>query len=357
MKRKTAFAAVAVGVLAGSVLTAFALAEKMPEDSPLPEEKAFHTFIEAVGEAEKEDLGRAPGAEISVFSYPGQDVSLVFVRGAITIGDADRFLDAISGIPRAMVALEGPGGLLSEALTIGAEIRTRDFATMVAPESGCYSACALIWISGPRRYMSPSSQIGFHAAYKEEGGDYRESGVGNAEVGSFLTHLGFRIEAIRFFTIAGPREIVLLTPDRARALGVDVFVNERGTILTPHDAPTADTYARRWVSYGSSKRSAKICSSSMQPFSIPVRETHSNGVPHSSARSLGPIYGLSGSTSYAMTWPQAAELWLVSMSKPTCDIRDYLLESAVLVSTAARLPDQLKLPFVPTRISGPRTES
>jgi hypothetical protein len=189
-------------------------------------------------------------ADITVLRLPGGDVSIVSVKGQITSGDADEFYDAVSQLKRATVLLEGPGGLVSEALRIGAKIRIRGFATMVAPDAGCYSACGIIWVSGARRYMSPTSRIGFHAAFKEERGEYLESGVANAEIGSFLTHLGLRIEAIRFFTIAGPNEYLLLTPARARALGIDVYEQYGTQVITPEQAPSVNVYADRFVSYG-----------------------------------------------------------------------------------------------------------
>ncbi|PTE06312.1 hypothetical protein [Mesorhizobium helmanticense] len=92
--------------------------------------------------------------------------------------------------------------------------------------------------------MSASSKIGFHAAYREENGEYKESGVAKAEIGSYLPHLGLRIEAIRFFTIAGPNDFLLLTTEQARALGIDVFEQD-GLKVT-----TVDIYAGRFVSYG-----------------------------------------------------------------------------------------------------------
>jgi hypothetical protein len=84
--------------------------------------------------------------------------------------------------------------------------------------------------------MSPDSQIGFHAAYIQEAGEYRESGVANAEIGSFLTHLGLRIEAIRFFTIAGPKDFRLLTPDKARELGTTGYTTRSFTSPTSNFA-------------------------------------------------------------------------------------------------------------------------
>lgn len=187
-------------------------------------------------------------AEMKRFSLPG-DLTIVDIQGAIVEGDAARFAGLVRNDQRVSVILRSDGGLVAEALKIGAEIRMRNFATMVPADSDCHSACGLIWVSGARRYMSRTSRIGFHAAYRKRNGQVQESGMGNAEIGSFLTHLGLRIEAIRYFTAAGPNEIALLTPERARALGIDVFENNDGAMTTPNQAPTADSHASTFVSY------------------------------------------------------------------------------------------------------------
>lgn len=188
-------------------------------------------------------------AEIELLDIPG-DIKFVSIKGEITNGDGGRFYDVVENLNRVSVVLQSPGGLVGEALQIGAEIRIRGFATMVLADGQCFSACGLIWVSGARRYISADSMIGFHAAYREENGEYRESGVANAEIGSYLTHLGLRIEAIRFFTIAGPDDFLMLTPERARALGIDVYEQSGTEVTTPDQAPTVDVYADRFVSFG-----------------------------------------------------------------------------------------------------------
>lgn len=193
--------------------------------------------------------GSATAAEIEEFDLPGE-VDIISIKGEITDGDSERFYDLVKERDRITVILQSPGGLVKEALQIGAKIRMRNFATMVTSDGECFSACGLIWVSGARRYMSPDSKIGFHAAYREENGEYLESGVANAEIGSFLTHLGLRIEAIRYFTVAGPDEFLLLTPERARVLGIDVYEQNGTEVTTPDQAPTVDVYADRFVSYG-----------------------------------------------------------------------------------------------------------
>jgi uncharacterized protein YecT (DUF1311 family) len=206
--------------------------------------------------------GGGEAAEFRVLKFDGT-MSFVTFSGEITDGDANKFVGIVGNLDKATIILNSPGGVVREALEIGAEIRLRNFATMVTPDGECYSACGLLWLSGVRRYMSASSKVGFHAAYREENGEYRESGVANAEIGSFLTHLGYRIEAIRFFTIKGPNDFSLLTPALARSLGIDVFENDGAKITTPNDAPNVDVYVDRWVSYAILR--SPLCQSLLKP--------------------------------------------------------------------------------------------
>ncbi len=189
----------------------------------------------------------ATPAEITVREISGLNLSIVGVKGEITAGDANTFFEAVSGIERATVILRSPGGLLRDALQIGAEIRTRDFSTMVPADAECYSACGLIWVSGARRYMSRSSKIGFQAADTKENREYEESDVADAaEIGSFLTHLGLRIEAIRFFTVAGP----LLSLERARVLGIQIYEQDGDKVIAADQRPGVDVYVDRFVAFG-----------------------------------------------------------------------------------------------------------
>lgn len=97
-------------------------------------------------------------AEIELLDLPGE-VDLVSIKGEISEGDSDRFYDLVKERERVTVVLQSPGGLVKEALQIGAEIRMKNFATMVASDGECFSACGLIWVSGARRYMSPTSRL------------------------------------------------------------------------------------------------------------------------------------------------------------------------------------------------------
>lgn len=185
-------------------------------------------------------------AEISKLTVPGfSGYEMIIIKGDIVNGDSQRFIDVAKSTRKATVVLTSQGGSVHEALKIGRMIRDLDWATMVLPEDYCYSACGLIWISSQRRYLSQSSSIGFHAAYKNVYGVNKETGMGNAEIGSYLTHIGLGIEAIRFITQAPPEGMNIMTPKIARALGVSVFEQDGFNVDTPNDKPTADTHLKR----------------------------------------------------------------------------------------------------------------
>lgn len=234
---------------------------------------------------------------MEAISIPGS-VDIVIIKGEITDGDSERFRDLVQNRERVSVYLQSPGGLIREALQIGAEIRLRNYATVVADGDQCFSACGLIWVSGARRYMSSDSLIGFHAAYREEAGEFRESGVANAEIGSFLTHLGLRIEAIRFFTIAGPHDFLLLNPDRARALGIDIFLLDGEEVVTPYDAPTGDRHAERWVLYN-------ILRSQCQGYFQPDMAVLQGGLEEAFARGNEIL----GAEQWVNLWTQLLDEW------------------------------------------------
>lgn len=164
----------------------------------------------------------ASAAEISLHQHPDpKQVPWIIVRGPFVRGDSAEFERRITGQKRGLVVLSSPGGSVAEALKIGAAVRTQGLATMVVDE--CASACGLIWLSGVRRYYNEGARIGFHAAYIMQDGKPFETGMGNAEIGSFLTHLGLNIDAIRFITSAPPNGMRWLSREDARRLNIAVI--------------------------------------------------------------------------------------------------------------------------------------
>jgi ATP-dependent protease ClpP protease subunit len=173
---------------------------------------------------------------------PGQ--KMIMIRGEIVKGDDFTFFELSKQVERASIFLESPGGDVETGLSIGSEIAIRGFTTLVLDGSGCHSICAVIWVSGVRRYMSPNAEISVHAAYslvnKADGTvQAGASGIGNASIGAYLNEIGLSRQAIEYFTTANPGEPLLpIKPNIAQALDIDVFIIDDDQIVTPADRPT-----------------------------------------------------------------------------------------------------------------------
>ena len=135
------------------------------------------------------------------------------------------------------IGLLSNGGSILGAILIGEFIHQNGWRTFVG--NGCYSACALIWLAGAERRMRTGAIIGFHAVAE----DGRESGSGNAIVGSYLTRLGYSYDLIAFATEASPADMAILTPEKAKSLGINMVVTKPPPAQPSATAPPAQPSA------------------------------------------------------------------------------------------------------------------
>lgn len=161
-------------------------------------------------------------ASISVTSHAELPLPIINIVGDIEVTDGDRFSAIAYQYPQAIVNLNSYGGNLLAGIQIGRIIRLRNFPTAVMDGNICASVCAVIWLAGTPRYADGTSRIGFHAAYNKKNGVKRESGAGNAVLGSFLGSLGLSDEAIAYFTSSPPDDIMWLHMSEADELGLKI---------------------------------------------------------------------------------------------------------------------------------------
>ncbi|MCX5478418.1 hypothetical protein OSH08_05350 [Kaistia geumhonensis] len=154
--------------------------------------------------------------------YGENNSCIVSLTGSITLANANFFEAVTADCTSGGVLLESNGGLVEPALHIGELIRQRGLETAVAYDARCASACALIWLGGVKRNIFPSSRIGFHAAYVMDGDVARETGVGNALIGSYLTTMGLPRRSIIFITSADPKSVNWLDYRDAVDLGIGI---------------------------------------------------------------------------------------------------------------------------------------
>jgi uncharacterized protein len=190
-------------------------------------------------------IGAASAASIRDEPINGDpNVGMIVVQGEIVDGDEKTFNTAIQKYSKGIVLFESGGGDLGTGLAIGETIRMKGFRTGVAPGAQCASSCALAWLGGTERFLSPTARLGFHAAYRLDGSIAREVGLGNALVGAYLTRIGLPLQAVIYITKAAPGDMTWLTPDDAKEVGIDLSVLEDQTadpqsppIRTPSSPP------------------------------------------------------------------------------------------------------------------------
>ena len=191
--------------------------------------------------------GPVIAADISLFKDKmllGERQHVVHIAGDMNAEDILTFKQIIKSLPpQTIISLDSPGGNLQAGIEIGKVIATSGFATYV---SGiCASSCALAWLAGAPRILSPSAKVGFHLAYKNDL-DKTESGAGNALVGSYVTELGLGENVVRYITSAAPTDIQWLTSRDADLLGVDVILSNIDTKMgsnknTPENVVVQET--------------------------------------------------------------------------------------------------------------------
>jgi hypothetical protein len=147
--------------------------------------------------------------------------TLIWISGALEPGDGLKFRELTSEVSRATVFLVSPGGSVRAAKEIGTRVRLRRFDTVVPSKALCASACGLVWLAGVKRFIAPSARIGFHAAYRTDDEQKRESSAGNAVVGAYLNELGLPESAIIFITERPPHAMNWLNDILARKHEID----------------------------------------------------------------------------------------------------------------------------------------
>lgn len=92
---------------------------------------------------------------------------ILSLTGTIDVGTAKKLTAELKKIGEYVktVRLDSPGGSLTDALTMGAEIRERGYGTSVSKGSLCASACPLVFAGGRTRRADSKAAIGLHQVY------------------------------------------------------------------------------------------------------------------------------------------------------------------------------------------------
>jgi hypothetical protein len=143
---------------------------------------------------------------------------VLLVHGPIEPGDAERLASHVAGLAQMpeVVALNSPGGVVSEALLMGQELRERELNTIVLPGMACLSACPYILAAGTERRVSRTAAVGLHQHYYETPGYMpvflAVEGIqyGQGQTLAYLIEMGVDPSLMVYSLFTPPQEIYVL---------------------------------------------------------------------------------------------------------------------------------------------------
>jgi hypothetical protein len=165
-------------------------------------------------------LAVPPHAEI------GGNLWAIYADGIIDSGATARLRDflTMNNVPhRSQLILNSDGGSLSEAMRLGELIRKYGLNTEIGTKGdtpydwkpgGCYSACAMAFLGGKYRFISPGSIYGVHRFYsRSEDLDADDAQIMSGSVVQYLHDMGVDPALFTVMTEAGPSEIIRVPHD------------------------------------------------------------------------------------------------------------------------------------------------
>jgi hypothetical protein len=149
---------------------------------------------------------------------PQNDKSVLVLSGVIEPGAFARFKAELARRRPDVVAVDGPGGRVFEAMLIGTEIRRRGLSTIVRSNRSCASACTIVFLSGRTKALGVGAALGLHAAAYGRTADAE----GTALMYDYLKRVGMPAGMASRMAAVPPDQIRWLTQREQAALGVDV---------------------------------------------------------------------------------------------------------------------------------------
>ncbi len=153
-----------------------------------------------------------------LLATPQYDQSILVLSGVIGPGAFARFKAELDRKHPDVIAVDGPGGRVLEAVLIGTEIRRRGLSTVVLSERSCASACTIIFLSGRTKTLGAGASLGMHAAAN---GGRTADAQGTTLMYSYLQRVGMSTAMASQMASVPPDQIRWLTQREQRALGIN----------------------------------------------------------------------------------------------------------------------------------------
>ena len=147
-------------------------------------------------------------------------------RGPVIAGDAARLERALGslqpGTRLLALALDSPGGLVTEGEALARVIRSRAVPVVVPADRQCVSICFLMFAAAPRRFADANALVGVHSA-NENGVENDATMAVSVQMARIAASFGVPAAIIGKMVQTRGQSVAWLTPEDMTLMGVKVY--------------------------------------------------------------------------------------------------------------------------------------
>lgn len=153
------------------------------------------------------------------FSFDDTKPDVINLNGEIDVGSALDFRRVLQHAPNAkLVTLNSPGGTVQIALLIADDVHQRNLSTYVPKTSGCYSACAYIFLAGTERQAD--GELGVHQI-SSDANDLISAQMSISDVIDVLNRFDTPVEVMTVMFKTPPKEMHIFSQDEIARYGLN----------------------------------------------------------------------------------------------------------------------------------------
>ncbi len=192
------------------------------------------SFIHPASHPEEIKLPRDLPSRLEFRVLEGSEGEFILINGPIEFGDAERFSAFLSRLDdlQISVALNSPGGSVTEALALGRMLRESEATTIVHSGTACLSACPYVLAGGARRHISRNAAVGMHQHYYETPGylpalwAVEDIQYGQGQTMQYLLEMGISPSLMLYSLNTPPESIYILVEEEMLETGLATKIFE-----------------------------------------------------------------------------------------------------------------------------------
>jgi len=158
---------------------------------------------------------------------------VVVIEGQIVTGDASSFEQAIKQYESSsakehkpiVVGVDSGGGVIAEAALMADLIRNHHLSISVLSSSTCASACFILFLASPTKYVMHGARIGVHSASDEQGSESDTTKATTVDFARLAKEAGAPDSVVGKLVSTRPDEVKYLSDHELKLMG-SIFTDD-----------------------------------------------------------------------------------------------------------------------------------